>query len=92
MPEGGRLAIKSTYRDNTIGVRVQDTGGGIPPEIQDRLFKQPVPSQDPEHGSGLGLWLSRLMLQTIGGNVGIEQTGSQGTTMLVELPLSRSTD
>jgi signal transduction histidine kinase len=89
MPDGGDLTIKSTRRGNTIQVRVQDTGSGIPARIQDRLFKLPVPSEYPEHGSGLGLWLSKLMLQTIGGDLQVEQTGPEGTTMLVEVPIER---
>ena len=88
--DGGDLVITSSLGEHAIEIRVQDSGSGIPAEIQDRLFRQPVPSQFPEQASGLGLWLSRLMLQTIGGSVEIEQTGPSGTTMLVKIPLSRA--
>jgi len=86
MDGNGRLAIASCLNSGIINVRVQDTGPGIPPRIQARLFEKPVPSKSPGGGAGLGLWLSQLMLQTLGGGVEIEKTDSTGTTMLVNIP------
>ncbi|HET90708.1 MAG TPA: GAF domain-containing protein [Chloroflexi bacterium] len=86
MDGNGRLVIASCLNGGIIKVRIQDTGPGIPPRIQERLFQKPVPSRTPEGGAGLGLWLSQLMLQTLGGGVEIEKTGSTGTTMLVQIP------
>jgi GAF domain-containing protein/anti-sigma regulatory factor (Ser/Thr protein kinase) len=88
MKGDGQLIIASDFNDGIISVRVEDTGPGIPPKIQERLFKKPVPSKEPGGGAGLGLWLSQLMLQTIGGDVEIEKTGPTGTTMLVQIPAS----
>lgn len=88
MKGDGQLIIASDFNGGIISVRVEDTGPGIPPKIQERLFKKPVPSKEPGGGAGLGLWLSQLMLQTIGGDVKIEETGPTGTTMLVQIPAS----
>jgi signal transduction histidine kinase len=86
MREGGRLIVTSRLKDSRISVHVQDTGPGISPQIQQRLFVKPVPSKEPGGGAGLGLWLSRLILQSIGSDVKIEKSDSAGTTMLVEIP------
>ena len=86
MKAGGQLVVTSRLTDSEIRVRVQDTGPGIPPQVQQRLFVKPVPSKEPSGGAGLGLWLSRLMLQSIGGDVIIEKTDPTGTTMLVQIP------
>ncbi len=86
MDGNGRLVIASCLNGGIIKVRVQDTGPGIPSKIQERLFQKPVPSKEPGGGAGLGLWLSQLMLQTLGGGVEIEKTDSTGTTMLVNIP------
>jgi len=83
---GGKLLVTSRLTDDTICVQVQDTGPGIPLQVQQRLFIKPVPSKDPGGGSGLGLWLSNLMLQSIGGSVIIGKSDSTGTTMLVKIP------
>jgi GAF domain-containing protein/anti-sigma regulatory factor (Ser/Thr protein kinase) len=86
MGDGGQLTITSQYTDGMIQVRVQDTGCGIPSAVQERLFVKPVPSKEPGGGAGLGLWLSRLMLRSIGGDVTIEKSNPTGTTMLVQIP------
>jgi GAF domain-containing protein/anti-sigma regulatory factor (Ser/Thr protein kinase) len=86
MKGSGELSIDSSFKGGTINVRVQDTGPGIPARIQERLFKKPVPSKEPGGGAGLGLWLSQLILQTIGGKVEIEESDAGGTTMLVQIP------
>ena len=86
MKKGGDLVVSSCLSEATICVRVQDTGPGIPLPIQKRLFKRPVPSKEPGGGTGMGLWLNSLVLQSIGGSAIIESTGSTGTTMLVQIP------
>ena len=87
MKAGGQLVVTSRLTDGEICVRVQDTGPGIPSRIQQRLFVKPVPSREPGGGAGLGLWLSRLILQSIGGNVIIEKSDPTGTTMLIQIPV-----
>jgi signal transduction histidine kinase len=82
----GQLTITSELTVNIIHVRIQDTGPGISPEIRERLFVKPVSSKEQSEGAGLGLWLNRLILQSLTGDVTIEKTDSSGTTMLVEIP------
>ena len=75
-------------KNDTIKVQVIDNvPGGIPLSIREKLFYKPVPSRTPGEGSGLGLWLSKLIMRRIGGDIGIEKTGEDGTTMLVVIPL-----
>jgi len=88
MPTGGKLIITSQLSDGMICIRVQDTGPGIASAVQQQLFTRPIPPKDPGQGSGLGLWLSFLILQSMGGDITIEKSDSSGTTMLVKLPVS----
>ena len=87
MEGSGQIVVASHLTEGKISVRVEDTGPGIPLLIQQRLFVKPVPSGEPGGGAGLGLWLSRLMLQTIGGDVIIEKSDPTGTTMVVQIPV-----
>ena len=73
-----------------IKVMITDTGPGIPETIQNRLFKKPIPSKEHSSNAGFGLWLSKLTLQSMGGNVEIEHTDSSGTTMLITIPISEA--
>jgi K+-sensing histidine kinase KdpD len=85
------VVVTKMDKGGTIKVQVIDNvPNGIPLPIRERLFDKPVPSRTPGEGSGLGLWLSKLILQRIGGNIRIEDTGPGGTTMLVEIPLPES--
>lgn len=86
MPEGGCIRL-SSRSDKDVLIRVQDNGTGIPPHVQERLFVRPAPRGGHEQGTGLGLWLCSLMLQSLGGCVIIEKTSNVGTTMLVKLPV-----
>jgi K+-sensing histidine kinase KdpD len=90
MQEGGKIVLSTELKDDKIYARVKDTGPGIPPNIQQRLFKQPVSSYEKGGGAGLGLWLSQLMLQSINGDICIEKSNQDGTTMCVEIPSSPS--
>jgi GAF domain-containing protein/anti-sigma regulatory factor (Ser/Thr protein kinase) len=85
-PQGGTLTLSNRLVDNTIEVEFQDTGPGIPPNILDRLFTRPVPPKDFGAGTGLGLWLSKLILQKYGGDIKVKETSDKGTTMLIRLP------
>jgi len=83
------LRVTSKRMDGKIMVSIEDNvPGGIPSKIKERLFKRPVPSQTPAEGSGLGLWLSKLIMNSVGGDIFfIEQSDSNGTIFVVEIPL-----
>jgi len=85
--QGGTLTLSSRLVGSTIEVEFQDTGPGIPPNIRERLFTRPVPPKDFGAGTGLGLWLSKLILQKYGGDIEVKETSEgEGTTMLIRLP------
>ncbi len=86
-PAQGKILVFTKLEGDTINIRVKDNvPGGIPAAIRLRLFEKPVPSKTPGEGSGLGLWLSRLILESIGGSIEIENSGQLGTTFLVKIP------
>ncbi len=85
---GARIHVWTALEDGKICVRVRDNvPGGIPPKILPRLFNKPVSPANQEEGSGLGLWLSKMIMVSLGGDIRVENTGLLGTTMLVEIPL-----
>jgi signal transduction histidine kinase len=84
--KGGEVSISSCLLDRTVFIRVHDEGPGIPLAIQQRLFKKPAPAKEPGGGTGLGLWLNGLVLQSLGGSARIERTDFTGTTILIQVP------
>lgn len=87
MPEGGDLTIELT-RSGTgwMELSVRDTGPGIAPELMPRLF-QPFQS-DKETGLGLGLVISRRIVEDHGGTLSAENIRSQGACFTIRLPLN----
>jgi signal transduction histidine kinase len=83
-----KLKVSSSLEERSIVISVNDNAsGGISPKIAERLFRSPVPSQTPGEGSGVGLWLSNLIMNSIGGAIGIDNTGLSGTSMSVKFPI-----
>ena len=89
-PEGGKVKISARSLGETIEVRIEDTGIGIPAgdiEKLGRPFEQ-VENQftKSKGGSGLGLAISMSLVELHGGNIAIESTVGAGTTVSVRLP------
>ena len=86
MPEGGTLTV-SVFTDaasRRLTILVEDTGGGIPPELMPRLF-EPFASAK-ERGTGLGLAVSRRILEEHGGTIAAHSRSPRGTVFEVNLP------
>jgi signal transduction histidine kinase len=85
MERGGRLEVAVSERKGRIEVTIADTGAGIAPEILRQVAKPFFTTK--AQGSGLGLFLSRRLLESVGGTLEIESQVGQGTRCRVSLPL-----
>lgn len=82
----GTLTITLTEKGGWCLIDVEDTGPGIPAEIQGRLGQPFVTTKPPGHGAGLGLSLCYLNLDRHGGRMSLIRTGPEGTVMRISLP------
>jgi signal transduction histidine kinase len=81
----GTLTLATERVDDWAVLSVSDTGGGIAPEILDRIWEPFFTTRS--HGTGLGLALVRRIVEDHGGRVEVESRVSEGTTFRVFLPL-----
>jgi len=88
MPQGGELRITCTLDGNAIHIDFADTGGGIPPEVQPRIFESFLSTR--AGGTGLGLTIAQRIVKDHHGELKLMSTGPRGTTMRVTMPLTAS--
>ncbi len=88
MPQGGNLWVttKLSREDNVVRIVVRDDGCGIPPEILPRLFEPFLTTKETGRGVGLGLAISRSILERHNGDIEVQSEIGRGTTFTVTLP------
>jgi two-component system NtrC family sensor kinase len=88
MPQGGNLWVTTKLRreDNAVRIVVRDDGSGIPPEILPRLFEPFLTTKETGRGVGLGLAISRSILERHNGDIEVQSEVGRGTTFTVTLP------
>ncbi len=89
-PPGGSINIGVSGERDAVVWSIADTGPGIPIELRDRLFERfvraPVgPTNDP-HGTGLGLYIVKRLIERLGGSVWVESDAGQGSVFAVRIP------
>ncbi|WP_289138282.1 ATP-binding protein [uncultured Brevibacillus sp.] len=90
MKEGGILVIESHLDEKAVHIHVRDTGEGIPPEYLVRIF-DPFFSLK-EDGTGLGLPISRRMVENHGGEMKVNSKIGKGTEIIISLPIKPNVD
>jgi signal transduction histidine kinase len=85
MSNGGVLAIVARQQDAAATIEVQDQGGGIPPEVRDKVFNLYFTTK--KSGSGIGLAMSYRVLQLHNGAIDFVTEVGRGTTFRLLLPL-----
>jgi PAS domain S-box-containing protein len=93
-PEGGRVTVELANRGGRAQINVRDTGVGIPANEQNRLFERFFRSSTATEraipGVGLGLTISRAIVEAHGGTIDFTSEEGRGTTFMVDLPLASS--
>jgi signal transduction histidine kinase len=86
MPRGGRLSLATADEPppGCLAIEVRDTGGGIPAELLPRLFEPFATTK--ERGTGLGLAVSRRIIEEHGGTIDVRPQPPMGTVFIVTLP------
>lgn len=87
MPREGNLRIATSSPDaDSVVIKVQDDGVGIPADILPRLFEPFTTTKDEGKGVGLGLAISRAIVERHAGRIDVQSEAGRGTTFTISLP------
>jgi signal transduction histidine kinase len=86
MPKGGRLTISTEISDDTVIVRFSDTGCGISKKNIGKVFEPFFTTKKEKEGIGLGMAISKRIIESHNGKIDVESTVRKGTTFTVRLP------
>ncbi len=89
-PDGGSVAVRAHRRQNDLVLTVSDTGIGVAPEDRDRIFdsfQQGCRGPAKEEGTGLGLTLSRRIVELFGGQMWLDSVVGEGSTFGFSIPV-----
>ncbi len=94
-PRGGQVRLLARAVERQLELMVEDTGIGIRAEDLSRLFREferlGSPLQDSQEGTGLGLALTKHLVELHGGTIAVSSEPGQGTRVTVALPMIRTT-
>ena len=97
-PAGGTITLSSRREANTLRVEVRDTGIGIAPEHQEKVFdrfyrvdssRTKIGEKEGAGGTGLGLSIARWIADTHGIKIALESEPGKGTTIRLAIPLAK---
>jgi signal transduction histidine kinase len=93
----GVIHIATTSEDGAgpeaekrLTIRFQDNGEGIAPDQIDNIFDPFYTTKEPGKGTGLGLAVSYMIIQKLGGSISVKSQPGQGSTMVIHLPLKNA--
>jgi signal transduction histidine kinase len=95
-PAGGRVSVSLARVDDALRVEVGDTGIGIAADEQshlfERFFRSSTATENAIPGTGLGLTITKTIVDRHGGTIAVDSAENEGTTVRVELPLEAASD
>ena len=83
---GGKITLTLEDKGGDITLTVADTGHGIPKENMEKIFEPFFSTKAPGEGTGLGLFVSRGIIEKLGGTIRVESKLGQGTCFCIRLP------
>lgn len=85
MPDGGKLIIQAKAQEKKVSISIMDTGYGISKENMEKLFEPLFTTKT--RGIGLGLAVSKNMVEANGGSIEVKSEDGKGSTFTVNLPI-----
>jgi signal transduction histidine kinase len=86
MPNGGRMDMALDAEDGHAALAIRDNGPGIAPEVLSKMYGMYFTTK--RGGTGIGLYVTRSVVESHGGDIHVESRRGEGTCFTVNLPLA----
>jgi PAS domain S-box-containing protein len=90
-PTGDTVSVGLSWTQTLVRVNVRDRGPGIDPKFRARMFEKFSQADGSDRraqgGTGLGLYITRMLVERMGGKVAVDSVAGDGATFVVELPV-----
>ena len=90
-PLGDTVSVVLNWTEAVVRVRVRDRGPGIDPKFRARMFEKFSQADGSDRraqgGTGLGLYITRMLVERMGGKVAVDSVAGEGASFIVELPV-----
>ncbi len=90
MKEPGTLTVTTSVREDQVVLTIGDTGPGIPENLQEKIFEPFYTTKKEGLGTGLGLSLTRKIVESYGGRIHVQSHPGEGARFEVTLPVEKS--
>ncbi|MCH7605368.1 HAMP domain-containing histidine kinase, partial [Patescibacteria group bacterium] len=87
--KGGKVEISVIQNGGFLEVRVADTGIGMTEQQLSKLFTKFWRADPQAEGTGLGLWITKQLVERMGGSIAVESKKSRGSTFTVRFPIAK---
>ncbi len=85
--EKGEITVRTTHKEGWCIIDIADTGPGIPEDIFPKIFDPFFTTKDVGEGTGLGLSVSRGIIEMHNGKIDVQSAAGKGTVFTIKLPL-----
>src|SRR5262249_31398450 len=86
MARGGNLWLRTRTYEQQVEIQVRDDGAGIPEDVLPQIFEPFLTTKESGHGVGLGLAISRGIIERHHGQIAVQSEFGRGTTFIITLP------
>ena len=87
-PDEGQISLSTRHEGSEVVLVVQDTGQGMTPEVQQKLFQPFFSTRPIGEGTGMGLAVVHGIVSAHGGRIEVESQPGKGSTFTIRLPLA----
>jgi two-component system sensor histidine kinase RegB len=85
-PPGAPVEVRARPRGDALEITVEDRGAGMSPEVASRAGEPFYTTKAPGEGMGLGLFLTRVVLERLGGSIAVHSARGRGTRVVMTVP------